>query len=81
VLELVADGEPRSAILDVRQLYPDGRSVRWPVRLAVLPAPQQSGSLTTTLAVGALGLVVTLGVVGLAWLRRRRPERGRPDGR
>jgi len=73
-LELVADGEPRSVTLDVRQLYPDGRSVRWPVALAVLPAPQPSGSLATTLAVGAVGLVVTLGVVGLAWLRRSRPS-------
>jgi hypothetical protein len=71
-LTLLVDGEPRSVTLEVRQRYPDGETTRWPVQLAVLPPPEQSGSLATTLAVGALGLVVTVGVVGLAWLRRSR---------
>jgi len=72
-LGLVASGEPRSVTLEIEQRYPDGESTSWPVQIAVLPAPKDSGSLTTTLAVGALGLLATVGVVGLAWLRRSRP--------
>lgn len=72
VLDLEASGEPRSVTLRVRQLYPDGEQADWPVQIAVLPAPRKPGSLTTTLAVGVLGLVVTVGVVVLAWLRRSR---------
>jgi hypothetical protein len=69
-LDLVASGEPRGVTLELEQLYPDGKRTRWPVQLAVLPAAKQSGSLTTTLAVGILGLLVAVGVVAFAWLRR-----------
>lgn len=72
-VELVASGEPRGVTLDVEQRYPDGERTRWPVQVVVLPAPKSSGSVTTALAVGALGLLVTVGVVGFAWLRRSRP--------
>jgi hypothetical protein len=72
-LALVASGEPRSVTLEAVQRYPDGETTRWPVQLAVLPAPKESGSLTTVLAVAGLGLLVTVGVVGFAWFRRSRP--------
>jgi hypothetical protein len=74
-LELVASGEPRGVTLEVEQRYPDGDRTRWPVQLAVLPAPKSSGSVTAVLAVGTLGLLATVGVIGFAWLRRSRPLR------
>jgi uncharacterized protein YcnI len=71
-LGLEASGEPGAASLEVVQLYPDGEQVRWPVPLTVIPGETSSGSLVGALLVAAVGLLVTVGVVVFAWLRRTR---------
>jgi uncharacterized protein YcnI len=71
-LGLEASAEPGAASLEVVQLYPDGEQVRWAVPLTVLPGETSSGSLFGALLVAAVGLLVTVGVVVFAWLRRTR---------
>lgn len=72
-LGIEAGAEPGDVSLDVRQLYPGDAEVRWPVPLTVLPGGESSSSLGTVLLVAVLGLVVTVGLVLVAWLRRARP--------
>jgi uncharacterized protein YcnI len=66
---LEASGDPGDVRLDVDQHYPDGQKVRWPVALTVLPGEKSSSSLGVVLLVAALGLVLTVGLVLLAWRR------------
>jgi uncharacterized protein YcnI len=66
-LELQAADAPG----DVRlELYPNGERVRWPLTVTVLPAREESSSALTVLLVAGIGLVVTVGLVVLLWLRR-----------
>lgn len=71
-LGLTAAGEPRPVSMEAVLLYRDGEDVRWPVPLTVLPAEKSSGNLGAAFLIGGLGLLVVLGVVGFAWLRRTR---------
>ena len=72
-LELQAADEPGDVRLEVRQLYADGGRVRWPLTLTVLPGPEESGSALTVLLVAGIGLIVTVSLVLLLWLRRASP--------
>lgn len=72
-LTLIASGEPGDVSLAIRQRYPDGEHVRWKVPLTVLPGEKSEGSLGTVLLVALVGLVVTVGLVVLLWLRRAGP--------
>jgi hypothetical protein len=74
-LELRAADAPGDVHVEVRQLYPDGQRVRWPLPLTVLPGAKESGSALTVVLVAGLGLVVTVGLVVLLWLRRGSPDR------
>jgi hypothetical protein len=69
-LELQAADVPGDVRLEVRQLYPNGERVRWPLTLTVLPGREESSSALTVLLVAGIGLVVTVGLVLLLWLRR-----------
>ena len=69
-LDVQAAEAPGDVRIEARQLYPNGESVRWPLPLSVLPGEKESGSALTVLLVAGLGLVVTVGVVVLFWLRR-----------
>ena len=71
-VDLTAAGEPRAVNIEAVLLYEDGNDVRWRVPLTVLPAETASGSLGAAFLVGGLGLLLVVGVVGLAWLRRTR---------
>ena len=66
---------PGDVHVEVRQLYPDGQRVRWPLPLTVLPGAKESGSALTVLLVGGLGLVVTVGLVVLLSAPRGSPGR------
>lgn len=74
-LELQAADEPGDVRLEARQLYADGGRVRWPLTLTVLPGREESGSALTVLLVAGIGLVFTVGLVLLVWLRRGSPGR------
>jgi hypothetical protein len=69
-LELEATNEPGDIRLQVQQLYPDGEHVLWQVPLTVLPGEKESGSPLAVLLVAGVGLVVTVGIVVLLWLRQ-----------
>ena len=69
-LELQATDEPGDVQLEARQLYPNGEQVRWPLTLTVLPGREEASSALTVLLVAGLGLVFTVGLVVLLWLRR-----------
>ncbi len=58
------------------QVYDDGREVRWPATLSVLPAngaEASSGDTTRTLAAGGAALLVVAGSALVVWRLRRRP--------
>jgi hypothetical protein len=74
-LELQAADEPGDVRLDARQLYADGGRVRWPLTLTVLPGREEASSAFTVLLVAGIGLVFTVGLVVLLWLRRTPPAR------
>ena len=69
-VELQAADAPGDVRLEVRQLYPGGERVPWPLTLTVLPGRQESSGALTVLLVAGIGLVVTVGLVVLLWLRR-----------
>jgi hypothetical protein len=72
-VELLASEEPGDVGVEVRQLYPDGEHVRWPLPLTVLPGDEESAGVGTVLLVSLVGLVVTVGLVVLVWRRRSPP--------
>jgi hypothetical protein len=72
-VDVRAANAPGDVRVEVRQLYPNGERVRWPLPLTVLPGEKQSGSALTVLLVAGLGLVVTVGLVVLVWRRRSPP--------
>jgi uncharacterized protein YcnI len=58
------------------QVYDDGRQVRWPATLSVLPArgaEASSGDTARTLAAGGAALLVVVGSALVVWRLRRRP--------
>ena len=71
-LELQAADEPGDVRLVARQLYADGGRVPWPLTLTILPGREEPGSVLTVLLVAGIGLVVTVGLVVLLWLRKTR---------
>ena len=71
-LELQAADEPGDVRLEARQLYADGGRVPWPLTLTILPGREEPGSVLTVLLVAGIGLVVTVGLVVLLWLRKTR---------
>jgi uncharacterized protein YcnI len=58
------------------QVYDDGRQVRWPATLSVLPAARAEASSSDTermLAAGGAALLVVAGSALAVWRLRRRP--------
>ena len=73
-VELEASSPPGPAELEVEQQYPGGEVVRWPVALTVTPSggDEPSQNLGWGLITGLVGLLVTVGVVAVVWVRRNR---------
>lgn len=64
---------PGPAKVLVTQRYPGGKTVEWPIALTVTPAPDEpTQQIDRALVAALVGLLVTVGVVGLAWRRRTR---------
>ena len=70
-LDVTAPREPGPAQIEVRQLYPDGKHVRWSVPLTVVPADESSQQLGWTLVLAAAVLVAITAIALLAWRRAR----------
>jgi uncharacterized protein YcnI len=76
-IELQAPASPGAVELEAEQLYPGGEVVRWPIAMVVTPADEASQHLGLALFVGLVGLLVTVGLVALAWWRRERSRQER----
>ena len=73
-VELEASSPPGPAELQVEQRYAGGEVVRWPIALTVTPSggDEPSQNLGWGLVTGLVGLLVTVGVVVVGWVRRNR---------
>jgi uncharacterized protein YcnI len=71
-VELEVPTSPGPVELETEQLYPGGEVVRWPIAMVVTPAGEASQHLGLALVVALVGLLVTVGLVVLAWWRRDR---------
>ncbi len=69
-----AGPEPGAASMRADQRYPDDRDVSWPVALTVVPGDESSGADTWVFVVVAVGLLLALAGVALAWRRRERSQ-------
>lgn len=72
-IELDVTGEPGTVVLDAVERYRDGRSVRWPMTLAVIPpADEPSQQLGVAVVVGVAGLLGLTIAAALLWRRAGR---------
>jgi hypothetical protein len=70
-LELDVTLPPGQVTFETYQLYASDERVTWPVTLTIVPGDEPSQNLGRALAAGVVGLVVTVGLVLLAWRRRQ----------
>jgi hypothetical protein len=74
-VRLAVDTPPGTVVLDGIERFEDGRRVRWPVSVVVVPADEPAQRLGVALAVGLVGLLaLTIGGAFL-WRRTGRPLR------
>jgi hypothetical protein len=76
-VHVLARTRPGSQVFRAVQRYDDGRQVKWPATLSVLPATTAEaashGGVGRSLALGVVGLLVIAGSALVVWRLRRRP--------
>jgi hypothetical protein len=74
-VELEVGAPPGTVVLDAVERFEDGRHVRWPVSLVVVPADEPGQRLGVAVVVGVLGLLALTIGGALLWRRSTRQLR------